>query len=316
MPLTLEQYVDFLDHRGQLWPVAEPAEPVRAKPHLKPLREVRCVLWTAYGTLLNVLDGEIVFNHPQTYVQTVALQKTVEEFKMWGSMYRKPGAPAELLKQMYDRTLFEAKAVGPVGEKYPEIDAAKVWEGVIKKLMEKGYAIDAGNYGSLNEFARKVAYFFHASLQGCEAYPGVADALAGVSAAGLAQGLLTDGQSFTPVQLARAIRQQRPGCEAATLVDPGLQFVSYQFRARKPSETLLRAALTALAERGIEPGEVLHVGSRLSRDLAPAKRLGMRVGLFAGDKASLDATPEMLKDPACRPDVLLTDPRQVLDVVG
>ena len=38
----------------------------------------------------------------------------------------------------------------------------------------------------------------------------------------------------------------------------------------------------------------------------PAKRLGMKTALFAGDKASLQATPEQFKEPASRPDVLLT----------
>ena len=49
--------------------------------------------------------------------------------------------------------------------------------------------------------------------------------------------------------------------------------------------------------------------------LQPAKKLGMRTALFAGDKASLEATPEQLKDPASRPDVLLTELSQITDVV-
>ena len=68
-------------------------------------------------------------------------------------------------------------------------------------------------------------------------------------------------------------------------------------------------------EREIEPNEILHIGSRLTQDIAPAKRLGMRTALFAGDKASLGATPEQLKDPKSRPDVLLTELSQILDVV-
>ena len=61
---------------------------------------------------------------------------------------------------------------------------------------------------------------------------------------------------------------------------------------------------------------MLHVGSRITQDLAPAHRLGMRTALFAGDRASLQATPEQLKDPNLRPDVLLTEPAQVAAVVG
>ena len=71
-----------------------------------------------------------------------------------------------------------------------------------------------------------------------------------------------------------------------------------------------------MAARGIAAHETLHVGSRITRDIVPAKKFGMRTALFVGDKASLEATPEQLKDPASRPDVLVTDLSQVLDVVA
>ena len=42
----------------------------------------------------------------------------------------------------------------------------------------------------------------------------------------------------------------------------------------------------------------------------------MRTGLFAGDKASLQATREQMKELPTRPDVLLTELEQIADVVG
>ena len=56
--------------------------------------------------------------------------------------------------------------------------------------------------------------------------------------------------------------------------------------------------------------------SRLPQDVAPARKLGMKTGLFAGDKTSLQASAEQLKDPASRPDVMLTELSQIADVVG
>ena len=63
---------------------------------------------------------------------------------------------------------------------------------------------------------------------------------------------------------------------------------------------------------------MLHVGSRMGRTTSrpPRQKPGMRTALFAGDKASLEATPEQLKDPANRPDVLLTELNQIAEVVG
>src|SRR5262249_19017405 len=145
----------------------------------------------------------------------------------------------------------------------------------------------------------------HASLQGTACYPGAAAALAHVAGAGLSQGLLADGQSFTLVQLARGLAAQDPAVTPEGVLTEGLVVLSHEPRARKPSERLFRQALQALQERGLEPSEVLHVGSRVTQDLVPARRLGMRTALFAGDKGSLQATPEQLRDSSSRPDVLL-----------
>src|SRR6266478_9241673 len=103
--------------------------------------------------------------------------------------------------------LTEQRMVPGGNEKYPEIISERLWEGFIKKLLQKDYQFDAGFFGSLNEFSRKVAYFFHASLQGLAAYPGLATALSHVAQKRVLQGLLADGQCFTPVQLQRALRQ-------------------------------------------------------------------------------------------------------------
>jgi FMN phosphatase YigB (HAD superfamily) len=74
--------------------------------------------------------------------------------------------------------------------------------------------------------------------------------------------------------------------------------------------------LDLLAAQGIGPSQVLHVGSSVSNDVVPARRRGMRTALFAGDRVSLQATKKQLKEPASRPDILLTDLSQIADVVG
>lgn len=129
------------------------------------------------------------------------------------------------------------------------------------------------------------------------------------------QGLLADGQCFTPGQLQRCLREQDPGFELDATIPLTLRVVSSDKKARKPSETLFRAAAQAAGAKGISPSEVLHVGSSLPRDIAPAKRAGFRTALFAGDRYSLNASTEQLKDPATRPDVLLTELPQILDVI-
>lgn len=316
MALTLEQYASYLDTRGLNWPAAPAIERPRARPHLIRLPGIRAVLWNIYGTLLAVSGGEFLFEHPQRFVMDVALEKTIQEFKMWGSMSRKPGQPADYLREVYGNILTEQRMTGGGGERHPETCAERIWEAFIKRLLQKDYKFDAGFFGALNEFSRKVAYFFHASLQGTGCYPGAAEALLLVKERGLVQGLLADAQCFTIVQLQRGLAAQNPAARLDDLFDGDLRMLSHEVRARKPSERLFRPIFQTLAQKGIKPDQVLHVGSRVAQDVVPARRLGLRTALFAGDKAALQATPEQLKEPASRPDVLLTELSQIADVLG
>jgi FMN phosphatase YigB (HAD superfamily) len=315
MALTLEQYASYLDTRDLHWPAVPPRDRVKARPHLTRLREIRVVLWNLYGTLLALPGGELWFTHPEAFMMTVALEKTVQEFKMWGSMTRKPGQPSDYFGHLYQQILSEQRMLPSPGEKYPETIADHLWEALIKKLIQKEYHFDAGFYGSLNEFSRKVAYFFHASLQGTAAYDGAAVALHEASGRGMLQGLLADAQSFSTVQLQRGLTTQDADTRLKDVFSPNLFFLSFEQRSRKPSEKLFRHAQSTLEELGVEPARVLHVGSSVTRDLVPARKVGFRTALFAGDRLSLQATADQLKDPNSRPDVLLTELDQLAEVL-
>ncbi len=316
MPLTLDQYATFLDGRGLPWPAPPHVKRARARPHLSSLRGIKAVLWSTYGTLISISGGDLLFEHPDDMIMNVALDKTVTEFKMWGAMSRKPGQPAEYLKQIYQLVLLEQRAICLEGERYPEIGAERLWEAILKKLLQKDYKFDAIFYGGLAEYSRKIAYFFHASLQGTACYAGAADALAWCREQGLVQGLLGQGQCFTTLQLQRGLEAQQPGIKLDALISPELRMLSHEVRSRKPSPRLFRHALTELGKMGITPEETLHVGSSLRLDVAPARRLHMKTALFAGDKASLQASRDELKDPTTRPDALLTKLEQIASMLG
>ena len=314
MPLTLDQYATYLDTRQLPWPVPPKPDVPKVRPHLPQLEGVRAVLWTVYGTLLAIPEGDLKFEVASDFVMNVALDKAIHEFKMWGSMSRKPGQPADYMREIYRKALDEQR-LAPAEDKYPEILAERIWESIIKKLFQKEYTFDAGFYGSLNDYSKKVAYFFHASLQGTGCYDNAAVAMRHVANLGLTQGLLGDGQCFTATQLARGLARQDESAKLDALVPFATRVLSFEHRARKPSDTLLQAALEAVAAKGIEPGEVLHIGSSLTRDIGPAKKWGMRTALYAGDRASLSATAEQLKDPQYRPDALLTDLGQITQML-
>jgi hypothetical protein len=316
MALTLEQYANYLDSRGLNWPALPEPQAPRARPRLVAMPQVRLVTWNVYGTLLAIPGGNLSFEHPNKFVMDIALDKTVQEFKMWSSMSRKPGQPADYLGEIYARVLDEQRMASSPGEKYPEILSEIVWGSIVKKLLQKDYKYDSGFYGTFTEFSRKIAYFFHASLQATSCYAGAARAVEGVHALGLQQGLIAEAQNFTLVQLQRGLARDKGMVGVDTLFDRTLRALSCEVGARKPSERLFKPALAAAAQQGLVPAQILHVGPSIPNDVVPAKRLGMRTALFAGDKESLQATPEQLKDRALRPDALMTELGQITNLVS
>jgi len=311
MPLSLDQYAcEFLPGRGLPWPAMPVVQPIKAKPKLKRL-PIRGVLWTCYGTLLAISTGELQFEADIEFVTDMALEKTIQEFKMWNSMSRKPGAPSAYMKELFKKAYDIVRLTGQ-----GEVKAELIWDDIVKKLMTKEYAFDATTYGPQADYVKKIAYFYHASIQGTGAYPGAAEALRIVAGAGLPQGLCADGQCFTQVQLKKALLEQDPSFDLAAHLPASLATLSCSVGSKKPGDAIFKAALASFRARGLSAEEILHVGSNLVRDIAPAKKFGMKTALFAGDRGSLNATSEQMDDPALRPDVLLTELTQIVDVIG
>ena len=136
-----------------------------------------------------------------------------------------------------------------------------------------------------------------------------------VADAGLWQGLLADGQSFTLTQLLRAFQATTKLPPLGRLFTAGCVVLSYDVGVKKPSRTLFTTAAETFAEREIEPNEVLYVSNRWPDDLTVAKQVGFRTALFAGDKNSVQAPAEELLTSELRPDRLLTELTQIRNLL-
>lgn len=318
MAKSLQEYLTWLDQRSELiWPRPPAPQPLKATPYLKPLPGVRAVVWSIYGTLLRIDGGRLQHLHPQPLRMQIALEKTIEEFNMWHSMSRKPGAPWEYMLQQYKRIL-DTEKHKPSKRRgdLREVDSMVIWAKLIDRLIRNEYEYDIDSYGELGDFAEKVAYFFHANLQGVAATDHAVDTLQQVASAGLRQGLLDDGQSFTTEQLLRALRQQTPIRSLGEFMSASATTISTALAVRKPSPSLFNAGLAPLVRLGIEPHSILYVSHRLEGDLAAARHFGVRTALFAADAASCDVQPPQLRDPDMKPDRLLTDIRQIREILS
>lgn len=317
MSKSLQEYIASLDQRSDLiWPKPPAPKPLKATPSVKPLPGIRAVVWAVYGTLLRIDGGRLHHMHPQQIRMQIALQKTIEEFHMWHSMSRKPGAPWEYMLQQFKRVVAEEtlKRTSHRGE-MREIDSTVVWAKLIDRLIRNEYQYDKGVYGELGDFSEKVAYFFHANLQGVAASEHVVDVLRQVAQAGMRQGIIDDGQSFTPAQLLRALQQQAAVHSLSEFISASALAISSDCQVRKPSPSLFAAGFGPLVRLGIEPHCILYVSHRLEDDLAVARQSGVRTALYAADAVCCQVQPGHLRDPETRPDRLLTDLRQIREIL-
>lgn len=314
---TLQEYINRLDEQNLIWPKAPPSESLKATPFVKPLEEIRGVTWSVYGTLLRISDGCLLFDSDAPLQMQVALEKTIQEFNMWQSMPRKSGPAWEQMLSQYKRMLSEQQMSGVRNKgDFPEVDSVKIWMKLISRLQQKEYEYDISLYGDLEEFSAKVAYYFHANLQGVEAAPGALESLQAVSETGIQQGLLADAQVFTFQQMLRALRGQGTLPALDALIAADCVTFSYREGVRKPSKSLYRKSVESFQKRGIAPHEILHIGTRLEDDLAEAKRAGMRTALYAADKINTQVTQEQIRDTDLRPDRLMTDLRQIREILS
>lgn len=319
MVKSLPEYADWLDERKLIWPrVAEPT-PAKAKPFSKPLTGIRGVTWSVYGTLLSVLDGKFVFDpEPDQEIRLeIALEKTIHEFNMWNSMTRRPGKPSEYMMLQYRDLLSTLKMTGSQRKgDFTEVDSTMIWGKLVQRLLQKEYDYDEDVYGDFGQLCEKIAFFFHSALQGVTGAANALEILKMIPETNRLQGLLADGQSFTLVQLLRGLRGQGKLLPLKRMFSPHLITLSHREGVRKPSRSLYQLSVARFAQAGIEPHEILHVGSRLKDDLAFAKQAGMKTVLYAGDKTSLQATQAEMKNPDIRPDRLVTDLMQVREILA
>jgi len=282
MPLTLAEYADALDERDLIWPAVPAPIAMKARPSIAPLEGVRAVVWDLYGTLLRTTDGAFTLFPQQEIRLQVALEKTIHEFNMWQSMYRKPGPPWQsMINQYRDYAERLAMVATKLRGDFTDVNLVHVWRAIVDRLFDKEYVYDEDVMGDPTQLSEKIAYFFHANLQATEVRADALQTIRQLSEAGVIQGLLGDGQSFTMVQLTRGLLDQGLDVPIFKYLPSNRNVLSYQMGIRKPSKSLFEQLIAQFEDIGIDSDEILHVSCRLKTDLAPAKAVGMKTALLA-----------------------------------
>ncbi len=275
--------------------------PTDQQARLQRLPAVRSVLFDVYGTLFVSASGDIAASDGQE--RTGAMARALKAVGIPADRTTADRA-AEVLVEAIARA---HKRLKERGVAYPEVEIRSIFEEVLEYLHTRG----CGGGKPTREFCEALAVEYECRSNPTWPMPGLAETLRGLKERNMPLGIVSNAQFFTPLLFPAYLEKSLP----LLGFDPDLCVFSYRLLEAKPSPRLFLHALEVLTRRGIEPQQVLYVGNDRVNDIWPAAQTGMRTALFAGDSRSFRPREADPITRSVREDVLLTDLRQLADVL-
>jgi putative hydrolase of the HAD superfamily len=233
-----------------------------------PIPGIQALIFDIYGTLFVSAAGDIstAGGYMRGNLDSLALQFgetcTGEELKEYFRL-----EVIKIHEELFAKT------------PYPEVRVEEIWAGFLKQA--------AGRNGTPPEnFAmspEELAVRYELAVNPVWAMPGILETIGSLKNAGLALGLVSNAQFFTPL-LFDALLGASP---AALGFDRDLSVYSFEAGEAKPSPALFAQVKTRLSSLGIAPEDVLYVGNDMLNDVYAASSSGFKTLLFAGDGRSL-----------------------------
>ena len=264
--------------------------PTGMDPDLTNMQRFSAYLFDVYGTLMISGAGEIGFpENPRGAVNGLH------------GLFRRYGinqSPDRVVDRLQGQIEKAHAASRRQGVEHPEVDIVQVWQQVF------GF----GAMPKTEDFALE----YELMVNPVWPMPGAEDLLLACRSRNVPMGIISNAQFYTVLVLRHMFGSALEGQGFYRR----LLFFSWQEGHAKPSPVMFHRAKTALADMGIPAGSVLYVGNDMRNDIAPAKSVGFKTALFAGDRRSL-----RLRDSAdrCRgvsPDLMVTDLRQLIAGTG
>lgn len=312
-PVRIESMNPLMQTIDRLSKKLDP-QPTNENAILPKLPGIRAVVFDVYGTLLVSGSGDISLASKGS--RGSAAIEAIE------AVVGQPGASAPGSKRMPEtKPGADASGWPPSGDAivealhaaihashadsssdHPEVEIRDIWRTVLG-----GLEIELSE-GQIE----RLAIEYECRVNPIWPMPGLAETLNGLREAGQKLGIVSNAQFFTP--LAFEPLTGRP-LEGWGFDDPKLNIWSYEHREAKPGTYLYERCAEGLEARGIQTEEALFVGNDLRNDVWPAQKVGFKTALFAGDARSLRWRRDDPSVAAVQPDAVITDLRQLLEIV-
>ena len=271
--------------------LSRPSKPAPSalQPVLPPLSGVKAVVFDIYGTLFSSSCGDL--QSPPGRKAENMLLSILRDYEI-----TPPAGPTPLTTRLHDLIKREHEEAQAKGNPFPEIEIRDLWGKILD--LPPGPTIES------------IALSYECGVNPVWPMPGAGDLLSTLRHEGLALGLISNAQFYSPMLFPALLGLELP--ELGFTSD--LCIYSYQHGIAKPDPGLYEILRMRLKQHGVEPGETLYLGNDALKDIDPAARLGFHTALFAGDSRSLRLCPD--RNGLRPPDAILTHLNQVAGLLN
>ncbi|MCC5926429.1 MAG: HAD family hydrolase [Bacteroidetes bacterium] len=284
------------DLANRIVSLTEEKEPIPTSQHalIPNAKRIKAVMLDVYGTLL--ITGTEPGLASDSGTEHRALQDALNAL---GYDVSKTDIPAAI-EQLHERIQHSHKEQREKGIDYPEVDILAIWRA-LPALTEVS---DDDIPTLITEFVSRVEKPW--------LMPGLAEMMDVLNSNGIAVGIISNAQFYTPITLEALTGQSLHEIG----FDPELCFFSYACNIAKPSTKFYQLAADKLARRGIAPSQVLYIGNDMLKDVYPSMQIGFNSALFAGDQRSLRLREDDDRCKNLHPDAVFTHLSQVVHCLG
>lgn len=195
------------------------------------------------------------------------------------------------------------------GIEYPEPDIRQIWKEVLERMENHGLI----SFEKSEDLYDSISIEFEARMNPVWPMPHVIETLNHFKEKGYIQGIISNSQFYTPVVL-EALTDH-------TLEELGfskeLLHWSYEEKMKKPGIQFYENYLKKIKafDEHLNPENIIYIGNDMLKDIYPAKTVGMKTALFAGDERSLKWRKEDARCNKILPDLIITDFTQLIDCI-
>ncbi len=287
------------------------AQETGISPVIVPSKDIKVVVFDIYGTLLISDSGDIDRMSVTVENFKKALAYAGVEEKLWKSCAHELQFE-ELMQRMVQNIKDEHKTRKTEGVQWPEVDILNIWHNVIS-------GVDCSEHlqKALKENIVEIAMAFELLSNQVYPMPHMKETLDGLSEADIPLGIVSNAQFYTPVIMNFFITGELVMGEEISGFDPELTVFSYIKSIAKPDPKMFHRILEVSEQKyNAAAEEILFVGNDMHKDVWAANNAGIKTALFAGDKRSLRLHQSKPEVQVTRPDFIITDLIQLLDILS